>query len=105
MSEALADVADLNPYALPAAMEENRCGRPRHRRRPRRDPRRAGRKALSRPVPKGIDQAEWARLNERLRQAIRSSGIENFSGEHQAAIRAGYFERLSSDSPEPPRPS
>ena len=54
-------------------------------------------KALAQPAPKGIDQAEWARLTERMRQAIRSSGIENFSEEHQAAIRA-YFERLSSDS-------
>jgi hypothetical protein len=54
-------------------------------------------KALTQPAPKGIDQAEWARLTERMRQAIRSSGIENFSEEHQAAIRA-YFERLSSAS-------
>ena len=52
--------------------------------------------ALTQLPPKGIDQAEWARLNDRLRQAIRSSGIENFAEEHQAAIRA-YFERLSSD--------
>jgi hypothetical protein len=32
-----------------------------------------------------------------MRQAIRSSGIESFSEEHQTAIRA-YFERLSSAS-------
>jgi hypothetical protein len=56
--------------------------------------------AIGQAAPRGVDQAEWARLTERLRQAIRSSGIENFSLEHQAAIRA-YFERLSSDSQGP----
>jgi hypothetical protein len=59
--------------------------------------------ASGQAAPRGVDQAEWARLTERMRQAIRSSGIENFSQEHQAAIRA-YFERLSSDSQDsPPR--
>jgi hypothetical protein len=47
-------------------------------------------------APAGTDQADWARLSDRLRQAIRSSGIENFSEEQQTFIRA-YFERLSSD--------
>jgi hypothetical protein len=56
--------------------------------------------AVTQPVPKGMDQAEWARLNERLRQAIRSSGVELFSEEQQAAIRA-YFERLSASSARP----
>ena len=54
-------------------------------------------KAITQPPPKGLDQAEWARLAQRLRDAIRSSGIESFSQEHQAAIRA-YFERLSTDN-------
>jgi hypothetical protein len=58
--------------------------------------------AVPEPAPKGIDQAEWARLNERLRQAIRSSGIEHFTAEQQAAIRA-YFQRLSSTDEKPNR--
>jgi hypothetical protein len=53
--------------------------------------------AIGQAAPPGVDQAEWARLTERMRQAIRSSGVENFSEEHQSAIRA-YFEKLSSDS-------
>ena len=52
-------------------------------------------KAIMQPVPKGIDQAEWARLNEQLRRGIRSTGIEHFTEEQQLAIRA-YFEKLSS---------
>ncbi len=55
-----------------------------------------GGKAITEPAPKGLDQAEWARLNQLLRQAIRSSGIEHFNEEQQAAIRA-YFERLSTE--------
>jgi hypothetical protein len=55
----------------------------------------AGR-VVPQPVPRAVDQAEWARLNEHLRQAIRNSGIEHFSEEQQAAIRA-YFERLSAE--------
>jgi hypothetical protein len=53
-------------------------------------------KAIVDPAPKGIDQAEWVRLNAQLRKAIQSGGIENFSEEQQAAIRA-YFEKLSSE--------
>jgi hypothetical protein len=55
-------------------------------------------KALTQPLPMpGVaDPGEWARLAERLRQAIRSSGIEHFSEEQQVAIRA-YFEKLSSE--------
>jgi len=97
MQNAISDLADANPYPVPqesaegepqqAAVSADKTGSfegP------------AG-SAITQPPPKGIDEAEWARLNERLRQAIRSSGIENFSEEHQAAIRA-YFERLSADS-------
>jgi hypothetical protein len=49
---------------------------------------------VARPAPEGVDQADWSRLREGLRQAIRNSGIEHFSEEQQVAIRA-YFERLS----------
>lgn len=97
MDAVLNQMADLNPFQMPespaqqaeealrAAMEaksgkiEGSAGR-------------ASRQA----APKGIDQAEWARLNERLRQGIRGSGIENFSEEQQAAIRA-YFQALGSE--------
>jgi hypothetical protein len=47
-------------------------------------------------APKGMDQVDWARLNGRLRDAIRSSGIEHFSEEQQKAIRA-YFQKLSNE--------
>lgn len=57
-------------------------------------------KAINQPAPKGIDQAEWARLNEQLRRGIRSSGVEHFSQEQQLAIRA-YFEKLSSANVNP----
>jgi len=59
-------------------------------------------KAITLPPPKGIDQAEWARLNDQLRRGIRSTGIEKFSEEQQVAIRA-YFEKLSSSSGPPKR--
>ena len=99
---AVSDLAQLNPFPSPpsaaelqtrngpAAMEAN-------------GPQEgmAGKASVQTP-PAGLDQAEWARLVERLRQAIRSSGIENFSQEQQAAIRA-YFERLSTDNPQPNR--
>ena len=42
---------------------------------------------------RGEDQAEWARLAARLRQSVRSTGIEHFSEEQQEAIRA-YYRRL-----------
>ncbi len=44
----------------------------------------------------GQDQADWARLNERIRRAIRSEGVEAFTEEHQEAIRA-YFKRLGEE--------
>jgi hypothetical protein len=96
MDNAIDQLAGLNPYPMPdsalassqqelaasatAPQEGNFDG--------------AVGKVRPQPIPKAMDQAEWARLNERLRQAIRSSGIENFSEEQQAAIRA-YFEKLS----------
>lgn len=97
MDAALAQVDDLSPYPMPAeatpaeadifatALAEAQgpmTGDPG--------------KAITQPPPPGLDQAEWARLNELLRQAIRSSGIEHFTPEQQSAIRA-YFERLSSE--------
>jgi hypothetical protein len=47
-------------------------------------------------VVAGEDQAEWARLREKLREGTRSSTVEHFSEEQQEAIRA-YFQRLSSE--------
>ncbi|MHC4251975.1 MAG: hypothetical protein ACYS9X_22885, partial [Planctomycetota bacterium] len=41
----------------------------------------------------GIDQADWAKLPHRVRQSIKSGGVERFAEEHQEAIRA-YFKRL-----------
>jgi hypothetical protein len=97
LDAAVNELAGLSPYPEPPALAEtenqaasvaaNQNGSPDAQ---------AG-KALGGAAPKGIDQADWARLTERMRQAIRSSGIGNFSEEHQAAIRA-YFERLSSDT-------
>lgn len=52
-------------------------------------------KALTQAAPKGIDQAEWARLNELLRKNIRNAGADNFTPEQRAAIQA-YFEKLGS---------
>ncbi len=52
-------------------------------------------KALTQPAPRGVDQAEWARLNDRLRKNIRNAGAENFTAEQRAAIQA-YFEKLGS---------
>ena len=102
MGEALDQLANLNPYPEPqapdaldpqhtppsmATLDKVRMDGP------------AGR-AITQPPPKGIDQAEWARLNEQLRRGIRSAGIEHFSEEQQIAIRA-YFERLSAASTGP----
>jgi len=104
MDSATADLADLNPYAVPAAPSDEMAtttGPTLNERTGNLDG--ATGTAITQPPPPGLDQAEWARLNERLRQAIRSSGIENFSEEQQAAIRA-YFERLSSDSTKPSLP-
>lgn len=44
----------------------------------------------------GEDQAAWARLPERVRQAVRRGEWERFGEEHQAAIRA-YFTALSEE--------
>lgn len=96
VGEAVNQLADLNPDSPPASPEavpaENVAANPPERTQldgP------AG-KAILQPPPPGRDQAEWSRLSERLRAAIRSSGIEHFSEEQQAAIRA-YFERLSTE--------
>ena len=97
MDAALGDLAALNPYPVPqlsASLElqdPTQANSPAHKTVNMDGP--AG-KAVIEAAPKGMDQAEWARLNERLRQAIRSSGIEHFTAEQQAAIRA-YFQRLS----------
>ena len=98
MDAALGDVAPLNPYPGPqlaASQDPPDPSEPNstaHNAVKMDGP--AG-KAVSGPAPKGMDQGEWARLNERLRQAIHGSGIEHFTAEQQAAIRA-YFQRLSS---------
>ena len=47
-------------------------------------------------APPGIDQAEWAKLSERVQQAIRSGGSERFTEEHQEAIRA-YYRKLGEE--------
>ena len=44
----------------------------------------------------GNDQAEWAKLSERVQQAIRSGTSERFSEEHQEAIRA-YYRKLGEE--------
>jgi hypothetical protein len=100
MDAALGDLGALNPYPAPllAASQDlqdpTEANSPNHNAVKMDGP--AGKAvAGSALTPKGMDQAEWARLNERLRQAIGSSGIEHFTAEQQAAIRA-YFQRLSS---------
>ena len=52
-------------------------------------------RSLTQKPPAGLDQAEWARLSERLGKGIRNTGVENFSEEQRAAIQA-YFEKLGS---------
>jgi hypothetical protein len=44
----------------------------------------------------GAEQAEWARLRDKLREGLRSSSIEYFAEEQQEAIRA-YFQRLGAE--------
>ena len=103
MDAALGDLAAFNPYPVPQLdasqelQDPTQANSPAHKTVNMDGP--AG-KAVIEPAPKGMDQAEWARLNERLRQAIRSSGIEHFTAEQQAAIRA-YFQRLSSGNEQP----
>jgi hypothetical protein len=46
-----------------------------------------------RRAPAGVDQADWARAQERQRSDIGTVGIERFNEEHQEAIRA-YLRRL-----------
>jgi hypothetical protein len=97
MDAALGDLAPFNPYPAPEVASQEledptAANSPNHKTVKMDGP--AG-TAITEAAPKGMDQAEWARLNERLRQAIRSSGIEHFTAEQQAAIRA-YFQRLSS---------
>ncbi len=97
MDAALSDLAAFNPYPAPQLASQElqdptAANSPDHKSVKMDGP--AG-NAITEAAPKGMDQAEWARLNERLRQAIRSSGIEHFTAEQQAAIRA-YFQRLSS---------
>jgi hypothetical protein len=106
MDAAVRDLYELNPYPAPQLAAPNESGNTAQANSSSQGTGKwngpAGQASIE-PAPKGIDQAEWARLNERLRQAIRSSGIELFSAEQQAAIRA-YFERLSSGN-EKPSPS
>ena len=95
-------MADLNPYAEPPALDQAQD--------PNAPPHLAttdqtkldgpAGRAVLQPVPKGLDQAEWARLNDQLRHGIRGSGVEHFSEEQQSAIRA-YFEKLSASSVTP----
>lgn len=94
---ATADLASLNPFPTPPSTAEAELQSASAAPEANGNLEGMAGRAILQPPPKGLDQAEWARLAERLRQAIRSSGIENFSQEHQAAIRA-YFERLSSDN-------
>jgi hypothetical protein len=97
MATAVNELADLSPFPAPTSLTEAQNQNASASAAMNGNVEALAGKALTQPAPKGIDQAEWARLTERMRQAIRSSGIENFSEEHQAAIRA-YFERLSSAS-------
>jgi hypothetical protein len=50
---------------------------------------------LDQPVT-GDEQSSWARLREKLRQAVRATGLEHFTEEQQEAIRA-YFKRLATE--------
>jgi hypothetical protein len=100
MGQAVSDLADLNPYPVPQSAAEGQAQAAPAAAEKNGDQQGLAGKALTQPPPRGIDQAEWVRLNEQLRQAIRSSGVESFGAEHQAAIRA-YFERLSADSQKP----
>ncbi len=100
MQNAVSDLAQANPYPVPQETMEGEAQQAAASAEKNGSVEGAAGTAITQPPPKGMDQAEWARLSERLRQAIRSSGIENFSEEHQAAIRA-YFERLSTDSQKP----
>jgi len=102
MDSAVGQLADLDPYALPQTTATP----------PSRSATSASTSGATAkmdgqagqignpPAPRGIDLAEWARLNDQLRRAIRSSGIEHFSEEQQLAIRA-YFEKLSSTAIDP----
>ncbi len=47
----------------------------------------------------GSDQADWARLKDRVRRHVRSDETVRFAEEHQAAIRA-YFRRLMEIDPQ-----
>jgi hypothetical protein len=49
-----------------------------------------------RHAPAGTDQADWAKSRAEVRQNIKSGGVEQFSEEHQEAIRA-YLKRLGED--------
>jgi hypothetical protein len=99
MDAATKELADLNPFpaaALPVPQPADIAAKSPVTQDDARSLTRPDGKAIVDPAPKGIDQAEWARLNAQLRKAIQSGGIENFSEEQQAAIRA-YFEKLSSE--------
>jgi hypothetical protein len=102
LANAVNDLAALSPYPAPLSLAEIESQNDSASADRSSDAQGKAGQASGQAAPRGVDQAEWARLTERMRQAIRSSGIENFSQEHQAAIRA-YFERLSSDSQDPPQ--
>ena len=95
---ALGDLAAFNPYpspqlvASPDLPDPTQANSPNHSTVKMAGP--AG-KGIADSAPKGLEQGDWARLNEQLRQAIGASGIEHFTAEQQAAIRA-YFQKLSS---------
>jgi hypothetical protein len=95
LNDAADQVAQLDPYPAPPEAspdEPNDATHPLSGKTVHMDG--ASGQVVVQPAPAGVDQAEWARLKAGLRQAIRNSGIEHFSEEQQAAIRA-YFERLS----------
>jgi hypothetical protein len=96
MDAALHELTGLTPYPEPPSLEEMQNHLAALAERSSRFGALDG-SVIDQAPPKGVDQAEWARLTQRMRQGIHGSGLENFSEEHQAAIRA-YFERLSADS-------
>ena len=94
---ALQDLAGHEPFPAPPAdaAAEPTPGEPSLAETRTAHPEGAAGRALTQAPPRGVDQAEWARLNDRLRQGIRNSGAEHFTPEQRAAIQA-YFEKLGS---------
>ena len=85
LNDAASQVAQLDPYPAPPDASLNDpldTAQPASSETVRMEG--AAGRVVAQPVPAAIDQAEWARLREGLRQAIRNSGIEHFSEEQQA---------------------